>query len=62
MTVRMYLPFSMGKTVNTDPTTLEPVIEHPILNIGSSYSSVKPHIQEWLIKHYDTRFKTGFAR
>lgn len=59
MTVRMYLPFSMGKTIRTDPFTFEPVIEHPILEIGSSYSSVKSHILEWMAEQYDIRGIVG---
>ncbi len=59
MTVRMSLPISMGKVVHTDPFTLEPEIDHPILDIGSSYSSVKPHILDWLIKHYGNNFSIG---
>ncbi len=55
MTVRMYLPFSMGKTIHTDPFTFEPVIEHPILDIGSSYSVIKPHIEDWVDEHCPDR-------
>lgn len=62
MTVRMKLSFSMGKTTHIDPTTYEPVVEHPILDIGSSYSAIKPHIMEWLHEHYGARFSAGFDR
>lgn len=51
MTVRKYFPFSMGKTTYIDTFTLEPVIEHPILDIGSSYSMLKSHIEDWLDEH-----------
>ncbi len=59
MTARMMLPFSMGKVVHTDPYTLAPVIEHPILDIGNSYSSVKSHIMDWLIDRYGNCFCVG---
>ncbi len=62
MTVRMYLPFSMGKVTHTDPYTFEPIIEHPILDIGSSYSSIKPHIIKWLAEqHYNVLDIVGIA-
>ena len=62
MTTRMLLPFTMGKTTHIDPTTYEPVVEHPILDIGSSYSAIKPHIMEWLREHYGDRVSAGFDR
>ena len=55
MTVRMQLFFDMGKVVHTDRFTLEPVIEHPILDIGSSFSRVKQHIFDWLTVRYGVR-------
>lgn len=52
MTVRMYLRPDMGKIIHTNPFTLEPVVEHPILDIGSSYCAIKSHILEWLHEQY----------
>lgn len=61
MTVRMLLPFSMGKTMYINPNTFEPDIYHPILDIGSSFSSIKPHIMEWLKEHYGNSVNVGFS-
>lgn len=55
MTVRLQLPLSMGKTPHIDPYTFEPVIEHPILKVGSSYCGVKSHITDWLAEQYGIR-------
>ena len=56
----MFLPFSMGTPGVTNPVTFEQDIQHPILNIGSSYSSIKPDIMEWLAATYGTRVQPGF--
>ena len=61
MPVRIQLPFSMGKVTYPDPNTFEPVFDHPILDIGSSYSSVKSEVLEWLSKHCDDQFDVGFT-
>lgn len=58
--VRLYLPFSMGIRVNFDPLTYEEEWVHPILHIGSSYSSIKAPIMEWLAENYGTRVQPGF--
>lgn len=60
MTARMTLPFSMGTYGLMDPVTYEQPIDHPILNIGSSYCLVKFHIIEWLDDTYGDQVKTGF--
>ena len=49
MTVRMLLPFEMGKVTSFNPTTFEETIDHPVLDIGSSWAAVKPEIREWMV-------------
>ena len=58
--VRLYLLESMGTTVSVNPVTYEPDVSHPILHIGSSYSSIKQPIMEWLAENYGTRVQPGF--
>jgi hypothetical protein len=58
--VRLLLPFSMGKEVRTKDKWVDFEYEHPILIIGSSYSSIKQPILEWLVDTYGTDVKTGF--
>lgn len=60
MRARMLLPFSMGTYGRMDPDTYERPIDHPILDIGSSYSWVKEPIMDWLVETYDDNFKIGF--
>lgn len=60
MTARLVLPFSMGTYGLVDPFTYEPMIDHPILDIGSSYSSIKVPIQKWLFDTHGDKFETGF--
>lgn len=60
MTVRMLLPFSMGREVLTTHPFDTPYIEHPILDVGSSYSSVKQPIMAWCAEHYGNRISMGF--
>lgn len=42
------LPFSLGTVVYIDPVTGEEIISHPVLDIGSSYSTLKQEIIKWL--------------
>lgn len=60
MTARLSLPFSMGTYGSVDPDTYEHSINHPVLDIGSSQSWVKTHIQVWLVNHYGHDFTIGF--
>lgn len=60
MTARLLLPFKMGKYGPMDPLTYERKIDHPILDIGSSHSWVKAHIQVWLVNHYGNDITIGF--
>jgi hypothetical protein len=46
--IKLPIPFSMGTYGEPDPMTFEYEIDHPILNIGSSYSSLKDEVAEWL--------------
>ena len=41
------LPFNTGQ-VTVNPTTLEHVWDHPILNVGSSYATLRFEVKEWL--------------
>jgi len=45
--IKIDLPFSMG---HFDPLTFEPVYNHPVLVIGSSYSNLSYQVREWLIE------------
>ena len=47
--IKIPLPFNIGPVI-VNPVTLEHVWDHPILNIGSSYSSLRPEVNEWLAK------------
>lgn len=49
MTVRMLLPFNMGRVTHFNQDTYEETIEHPVLNISGSYATVKPEIRKWMI-------------
>jgi hypothetical protein len=62
MMIRFYLPIEgMGITKGVDPNTYEPDMYHPILDVGSSYSSVKTEIMQWLAEYYgdDPEQRTG---
>lgn len=60
MTVRMLLPHSMGRVTVINPHTFEAEYDHPILNIYSSYSSIKQPIMEWLVETWGNRLAMGF--
>ena len=60
MTVRMLLPYSMGKFGPMDPRTFEHDIDHPILEIYSSHSSIKQPIMEWLVETWGDKLGMGF--
>ena len=51
--IKLPIPFSMGTYGEPDPMTFEYEIDHPILNIGSSYSSLKDEVAEWLDAKFD---------
>ena len=57
---RLLLPFEMGRMSLINPHTFEAEYDHPILNIYSSYSSVKQPILAWLVENYGNRASTGF--
>ena len=50
--IKVPLPFKMGTVVSYDPITFTNAIDHPILNIGSSYSCIKPEILAWLVNNF----------
>jgi len=47
--VRMLLPFTMGNVTDFNKYTYEHTIDHPILQISSSFAIVKPEIRKWVI-------------
>lgn len=55
--IKLPIPFSMGTYGEPDPMTFEYEIDHPILNIGSSYSSIKDEVAEWLDATFGERWK-----
>ena len=57
---RFPLPFSMGRVTHFDPFTYEKTIDHPILEIGSSFSNIKPEIELWLQEQFGDRCRNGF--
>lgn len=58
--VRLTLPHSMGRMTAVNPQTFEAEYHHPILNIYSSYSSVKQPIMEWCASTWGNRVSMGF--
>lgn len=50
--IRFPIPFSMEKLSRVDPQTFDPIYIHPFVNIGSSYSSLKPEIREWMLQTF----------
>lgn len=60
MSARMLLPFNMGTYGIMDPDTGECPLDHPILVVGSSNSTIKWPIMWWLIDTYGDRISTGF--
>ena len=50
--IRFPMPLSMGKFLRTNPFTFEAEHLHPFLDIGSSYSDIKPEIRSWMIKNF----------
>lgn len=43
--IRVDLPFELGTR------RLDGTIDHPVLDIGSSYSSLRQDVQDWLSEH-----------
>lgn len=58
--IRVYLPLTMGHRTSFNPMTYEEEWEHPILYVGSSHSSIKQPIMEWLAETYGTEVQPGF--
>lgn len=47
--ISVLLPFTMSKSIKRDPNTFEKVYkDHPVLEIGSSYCSVRQDVHDWL--------------
>jgi hypothetical protein len=46
--IKMPLSLSMGKVVSYNPSTCEETIDHPILNVGSSFSFLKAEVRQWM--------------
>ena len=55
---------TMGYIRGVHPMTYEPEVVHPILEVHSSYSSIKTEIMQWLIEYYgdtpDDDVRVGF--
>lgn len=47
--IKMELPFSMGRVTSYNSFTCEETIEHPVLEIGSTFSFLKVEIRQWLM-------------
>jgi len=60
MTVRLTLPFSMGREIPSHHPYIDAEYDHPILIIGSSYSSVKQPIMQWCAETWGNRVSMGF--
>jgi hypothetical protein len=58
--IRFPLPFSMGRVTSVDLLTYEQTIDHPILDIGGSFSNIKPEIGIWLREQFGDRCCIGF--
>lgn len=60
--VRFLLPFEMGtiKTIQNGTDWADFDYDHPILIIGSSHSSIKQPILEWLVETWGDKVSTGF--
>ena len=52
----------MGRVTYYNPYTHESAYDHPILNVGSSYSSIKTEIMQWLIEYYGDTYATHPVR
>lgn len=50
--IKHFFPFSMGKTIRVDPASLEPYIDHPVLDISSSYSCFKFEVEMWMCEKF----------
>jgi len=59
--IKLPIPFSMGIYSEPDPMTFEYDIDHPFLNIGSSYSSFKDEIKEWLNANLGKKWKCEWS-
>lgn len=62
MTIRFHLPLNLGRQVYVDPVTYEPRVIHPILDVRSSYCSIKTEIMQWLIEYYGDTYATHPVR
>ncbi len=60
--IKFYLPFSMGKRGPVNPQTYLQEIDHPVLDIGSSYTILKEEVRQWLNDTYgDDRAQWRFS-
>ena len=57
--IKLELPFSMG-TETIDPLTLVAAHDHPILEIGSSYSTLRIDVYDWLVEQHGQRAEGGW--
>lgn len=50
--IKFPMPLSMGANISTDFSTFQTTIEHPFLEVGSSYCCLKEEIRDWVTKTY----------
>jgi hypothetical protein len=60
--ISVILSFEQGKIIGSDPITMTYVWDHPVLDIGSSYSGLLDEVKEWLDTHCEGSWKFGFNR
>lgn len=54
------LSFEQGRIIGTDSITQTHIWEHPVLDIGSSYSGLLEEVKAWLDTHCEGTWKFGF--
>jgi hypothetical protein len=50
---KVFLPFDLGTQRFPGDPYLEDIVDHPVLDIGSSYSGLRSDVQAWLSANCD---------
>lgn len=58
--IKIPLPFRLGKIVGHDKWSQAPIWDHPVLEIGNSYSGLKIEVCEWLDQNCQGNWKFGY--
>lgn len=58
--IKINLSFKLGKIIWEDQSTFEKVWEHPVLDIGNSYSALKVEVKDWLNEQCNGAWEFGF--